>query len=493
MANGKETREVDVLVVGGGCSGSAAAIQAARMGARTLVVEESAWLGGMITAAGVSAIDGNEGALGGGLFGAFRRAMEDHYGGAEAVRTGWVSNTCFEPNVAADWIAGTVRESGAEVVHGFHLAKVHREGDRIVGALFRSGDAYLDVRAEVTIEATEYGDVLHQGGVPYHFGRESQSESGELHAPESSDDEIQDLTMVATLRRFEGDAPRVALPVGFDLGRFECSTAVDCSRPDAAYWNHALHDWDSFLGYALLPNDLFMLNWPFHSNDYPAQGLFRSAEERARTIAQAKERTLAYVHYIQTTLGHPEWGLAEGIYPTDDHLPLIPYVRESRRVVPVRWLREQDVVPGDGRGSNAVLSDGVAVGDYYLDHHHDKDHRPPGERLGEDYPPNAPFQVPYSAMVPRAIDGLVCAEKSIGATHIVNGCARLQPVAVLIGQAAGAAAALAVRGGAQPRDVDAGAIQDVLLEAGCQVVPDAEVGSSDPDFVGRQRALLRGE
>lgn len=490
MADNIETREVDVLVVGGGCSGVAAAIQAASMTVDVLLCEETPWLGGMITSAGVSAIDGNEGALGSGIFGAFRRAMETHYGGPDAVRTGWVSNTCFEPHVAAKWFASEVEASGASVVHGARLREVLREGDEVLGAVFDTADGILEVRARVTIEATEYGDVLNLGGVPYRLGRESKDETGEPHAPDEADEEIQDLTMVATLRRVDGGAPLVALPVGFDLDRFNCSTAVKCTNPDPEYWNHALHDWDSFLGYAKLPNGLFMLNWPFHANDFPAIGLFGSPEERAWTIEKAKERTLAFVHYIQRELGSPEWGIATDVYPTADHLPLMPYVRESRRVVPVRWLREQDVVPQDGGDRNAILEDGIAVGDYYLDHHHDKEHRPPGERLGEDYPKNAPFQVPYGALLPKSIDGLVVAEKSIGATHIVNGCTRLQPVAMGIGQAAGAAAASAVLIGERPRDLAAEVIQDELLEVGAMVVPDSEVGSDDPEFEDRQNELL---
>lgn len=477
---------MDVLVVGGGCAGAAAGIQAARAGARTLVCEETPWLGGMITAAGVSAIDGNEGALGGGIFRAFRDAMEAHYGGREAVRTGWVSNTCFEPDLAARWFRDEVAASGAEVLHGARITEVLRDGDTVLGAVLETAEGELEVRAKVTVEATEYGDVLELGGVPYRFGRESRAQTGEPHAPDAPDLEIQDLTMVATLRRFDGAAPAVPLPEGFDLSRFDCSTGELCAIPDPEYWNHKLHDWESFLGYSLLPGGLFMLNWPFHSNDYPAQGLFGDREERARTIAEAKRRTLAYVHYIQNQLGHPEWGLATGVYPTEDHLPLLPYVRESRRVVPVRWLVEQDVVPQDGSGVNAVLPDGVAVGDYYLDHHHDKDHRPPGERLGEQYPDNAPFQISFGAMVPEAVDGLIAAEKCIGATHIVNGCSRLQPVAVAIGQAAGEAAAQAALGGVPVRELDVAAVQRALVAAGCVIVPDREVGCEDPRFAARQ-------
>ncbi|MCD7916444.1 MAG: FAD-dependent oxidoreductase [Tannerellaceae bacterium] len=54
-----KTHEVDVLIIGGGASGTTAGIQSARLGARTLIIEEHTWLGGMLTAAGVSAIDGN--------------------------------------------------------------------------------------------------------------------------------------------------------------------------------------------------------------------------------------------------------------------------------------------------------------------------------------------------------------------------------------------------------------------------------------------------
>ncbi len=482
---------VDVLVVGGGSSGVMAALQAASMGAKVLLAKECEWYGGMVTSAGVSCLDGNEGALGGGLFGRFRAAMEQHYGGPAKVRTGWVSNTCFEPQVAAAWLAKQVAESKVDVLPGARLTRVLREEDRVVGATFQSGSDAVEVRAKVTIEATEYGDVLDLGSVPFRLGRESLLQTGELHAPVEPDDEIQDLTMVATLRKSkEGPAKRVPLPKGFDMVRFHSSTAVHAPNLDPEHLNHKLHSWAGFLNYGRLPGGDFMLNWPFHCNDYPAQGLFGSPEDRAATIAAAKQRTLAYVHYIQTELGHPEWGIAEGVYPTADHLPLIPYVRESRRVVPVRWLREEDVVPEEGMEHNAVHPDGVAVGDYYLDHHHAKDHRPAGERLGEDYPSNAPFQIPYSCMIPRGVDGLIAAEKSIGSTHIVNGCTRLQPVVMLIGQAAGAAAALAVQTKCEPRDVDIKKLQGTLLAGGAQVVPDRSCPNTADDFVERQRLLL---
>ena len=86
---------VDVLIIGGGASGVTAGIQSARMGAATLIVEETEWLGGMLTSAGVSAVDGNYD-LPAGLFGEFREHLADYYGGLDSLKTGWVSAVLFE-------------------------------------------------------------------------------------------------------------------------------------------------------------------------------------------------------------------------------------------------------------------------------------------------------------------------------------------------------------------------------------------------------------
>ena len=91
--------ETDVLVVGGGTGGIGAALQSARLGARTIVAEPTPWIGGMLSAAGVSATDGNH-RLPSGIWREFRQKIYDAYGGPAAVATGWVSHTQFEPHVA---------------------------------------------------------------------------------------------------------------------------------------------------------------------------------------------------------------------------------------------------------------------------------------------------------------------------------------------------------------------------------------------------------
>ena len=84
MASCAEPEHVDVLVIGGGASGTAAAIQSARMGGATMLVEETTWLGGMLTSAGVSCIDGNYN-LRSGIFGEFADSLSVRYGGWDAL------------------------------------------------------------------------------------------------------------------------------------------------------------------------------------------------------------------------------------------------------------------------------------------------------------------------------------------------------------------------------------------------------------------------
>ncbi|MDD4055477.1 MAG: FAD-dependent oxidoreductase, partial [Bacteroides sp.] len=93
-----EKTEVDVLIVGGGTSGISAGISSARLGVSTLILEEYSWLGGMLTSAGVSAIDGNY-KLPSGFWGEFRDSLAVHYGGLQNLSTGWVSKVLFEPSV----------------------------------------------------------------------------------------------------------------------------------------------------------------------------------------------------------------------------------------------------------------------------------------------------------------------------------------------------------------------------------------------------------
>lgn len=487
--------KTDVLVIGGGASGSVAGIQSARLGAKTIIVEETKWLGGMITSAGVSAFDGNKFALGGGIFGELRKMIEEHYGGPDKTFTGWISLTCFEPKIGKEFLFNLAeKEKDLSIYFNTKLISVLRKDNKILGGIFRNSEGEeFQIEAKVTIEATEFGDVLKLGNVPYRLGRDSKSDTGETDAPEKPDFEIQDMTFCAILKKYQDKAPEITKPENYNPELFINSTAVDSNTTDEKYLNHKLHSWESFISYAALPNDKYLLNWPFRSNDYYVNDeIYEKPETREQHYKKAKKLTLAYIHYIQTKLGHPEWGLATDEFPTEDNLPFIPYVRESRRLTGKYLMVESDVVPTVNSFRPPLQKDSIAVGDYFLDHHHSTFFKEPEERLIEPLPANAPFQIPFNSLIPEDIDGLIAAEKSISVSHIVNGCTRLQPVVMLIGQAAGAAAALAAKNNYEPRVINIKELQKILIKSGCQLFPYKDLWNTHPAFEAVQSLALEG-
>ncbi len=137
-----------ILVVGGSTGGTAAAIQSARMGVPTILVESTAWLGGMLSAAGVTATDGNH-LLPSGIWEEFRQALYQHYG-RKQLNSGWVSNTLFEPYVADSifkaWVA---KEKNLTVVYGWFFDSAYVQNGKIKSIRFINTQKILNHSSQV--------------------------------------------------------------------------------------------------------------------------------------------------------------------------------------------------------------------------------------------------------------------------------------------------------------------------------------------------------
>ncbi|MBO4465875.1 MAG: FAD-dependent oxidoreductase [Bacteroidales bacterium] len=476
-----------VLVIGGGSSGVCAAIQAARLGVDVILVEETPWLGGMLTSAGVSATDGNH-KMRQGLFGEFADALVQHYGSISALKTGWVSNMLYSPKVAENIFETWVSDFNNLTVIKNAAFKSISGGAGGWTATFDGKNGELTLQADIVIDCTELGDVAKAAGVRYRVGMDSPSYAGESMAI-GPNNVVQDLTMVMTLKNYSRDVT-IAQPEGYDESLYynSCKSAYNVENTTGqTIWSAS-----EMMSYGLLPNGEIMINWPIHGNDYYVNLIEMSRDERAAAIAKAKLHSLGFLYYLQTKIGYKTWGLANDQYPTDDRFPLIPYHRESRRIEGEYLFGVNEAVsPFDYKGYRT----GIAVGDYPVDHHHWQ--YPDWQSIVIDFPKIVPFTLPLGVLIPKEKDGMLVAEKSISVTNLINGSTRLQPVTMELGQAAGALAALALKQRKALCEVHVRDVQDALLSAGARLQPYLDLEPASPDFRVLQRigstGIMRGK
>ncbi len=482
----------DILVVGGGASGVSASVQAARMGSDVVLLEESCWLGGMLSAAGVSAIDGNYN-LRAGFWGEFLDSLVCRYGSYDALKTGWVSNVQFEPSVANEIFHSIVEaERNITLMHGWHVTFITKakNGRWVVYAEDEEGNTST-IFAKVVIDATELGDLAAMAGIPFDKGMESKYLTGEDIAPESSNDIIQDLTYVAILKDYGHPVP-MEEPEGYDVDNYACC----CDNPLCINPKEPDRMWpkEMMISYGALPENKYMINWPIEGNDYYLDLIEMGREERIESLKKAKAFTMGMVYFIKHELGYENLALADDEFPTDDKLPLIPYYRESRRIhglVRFTYCHIQDPF----RQELPLYRTSIAVGDYPIDHHH-------GRYTGVEnlprlyYSPIPSFGVPMGTLLPEGFDNFIVAEKSISVSNIANGCTRLQPVVLQIGTAAGIIASIAIRNDIKTVEVPVRSVQNEILNMGGYLQPYLDVEKASPMFAVYQRigstGILKG-
>lgn len=506
-------KSYDLIVAGAGTGGCAASIQAARMGLKVALLEPTGWVGGQMTAAGVTSLDDLRRNRTG-LYGEFLNRLRRYYKNL-GVNSGicyWGGDTAsgsasVEQKILLDMMA----EAGAiDLFRHTTVQSVLEENGRVKGVKALTPKGAVEFRAPVTIDATELGDILPMTTARYRVGN---SVSPHIN-PSSS---IQDITWVAAIHKRKDGVPeplKAQLVDEYHAMRVRLFSPI--VSPDGKFWGkgRAPYNKPTFDAYRAIPDpdwnlrvvgdkaDTWQnvtstsLNW---GNDYPG----RKADKRGlparyltdeafrrKANAAALQRTLGLLYYYQNSLGGSDWtvdtrqGYAEsGDSPLNvassvpawakeivANMPPIPYARESRRLVGLYTLRASDIERplGADRTSNR-FSDAVAVGEYPVDIHGSRQADSLEKDLGETpeaFPTKwhaGTFQVPIRCLIPERLDGFLAAEKNISVSRMVNGATRLHPITMLTGQAAGALAALAVKNNLQPRDVPVSLVQDQLL------------------------------
>lgn len=483
-----DSSEFDVVIVGGGAGGTSAAIQSARNGAKTLLIEETDWLGGMLTSAGVSAIDGNY-RLPSGFWGEFKDSLVSHYGSLEALKTGWVSNVLFEPKVGNEILKSiTQNEKNLKILYSTSTQSVSKNDGNIFNYQIRTSEGTF--YSKILIDGTELGDLLPMLDDDYDVGMDSNEMYDENIAPDIKNDIIQDLTFVMILKNYNKKV-KIDKPEGYDASDFYCSTShKDCPESDKALWSP-----QQMMNYGKLPNDKIMINWPIYGNDYYSNLIEMSKEEREVVFEKAKNKSLRYLYYIQDELGFDNYSISDDEYETDDNFPLIPYYREARRMKgQVTFSLNYIKNPYDQK--HELYRTGVLVGDYPVDHHHDA--HPEKEKLPKlAFYPIPSYTLPFGSLISKKNSNFLVAEKSISVSNLVNGTTRLQPVVLQIGQIAGLIASESIKQKKKPSELNIRHIQSLILENGGYIQPYLDVEKTHPHFKAFQRigstGILRGK
>jgi FAD dependent oxidoreductase len=518
----------DVLVVGGGLGGVAAALRAARLGRRVCLVEETAWLGGQISTQGVSHLDEHQyiETFGGtAAYYDLRDRIRDYYRANYSLRpearrashlnpgNAWVSRLSFEPRVGAavlDRMLAGPHDSGTLQTF-FHTRAVATEvyDGRIASVLTRDTQTGVPLRFHpaFVLDATDHGDLFVLTATAYAAGAESREETGEPSAGERPDRRcVQSFTFPFAVEFRPGENHTIAKPPDYEANRLGQPYSLSATpwRPDAPVYRvfeTAPNTYGPFFTYRRIldsrnfddprvPYDVTVINWP--SNDFRGGTLVdRRPDQQTETLEQARRLSLGFLYWLQTEAprddggtGYPELTPRPDVMGSVDGLSQAPYIREGRRLRAMRTIREQDISRAAQPGPRAAsFDDAVGIGYYPIDLH----------GCGKETMsiPTWPFQIPLSALVPVRTANLIAAGKNVGTTHITNGAYRLHPVEWAVGEAAGAVAAFCQRGGGPPQAIVRHAdsvrqLQLLLLDQGIPLYWYDDVPLGHPAFGGTQ-------
>lgn len=543
-----ETIECDLLVVGGTESGCAAAVQAARMGVKKIVlVNDIEWLGGQFSAEALGAIDENRAHDYNGKVpiprsGIFRDVIDaieaknaELYGGIKRpgnTRVITTSRPVVSEAVFRKLLAPYEKSGHVVRYSNYRLQSVLTNESRVIGVQFVSTESQpqLTVRARLTIDASDWGDVIQGSGAKWDAGVDAKSEFNEPSAPDSADPatDMNPITWCMILEEREQETlfPK---PENYD-SRYFTGKWGWIDEP-FAYTSRRLVDGHGFE--EIDHPDVLLINTPpvdYPLDVYPAhvaaalektkQGASKKSivamtpQQREIVFQDARKHSLKFYYYLQQSF--PKFrrmGLSDE-FGTADKLPPKPYIRESLRLESQHIIREQEVIGFGGRSNYAttMFPDAVFSWQFELDFHPTR--RSWTTDLGERGPWEAVFRgkrafgnggtgrcvFPLRALVPRDVDGLLAAQKNLGYTSIVSSSCRLHDQSIHAGQASGAAAAVSLRHGVSPaqlylereriEEIWTGLL-DVKSGAPLAIWPFADVDPFDPGFVAIQQLALR--
>ncbi|MBL9002372.1 MAG: FAD-dependent oxidoreductase [Phycisphaerae bacterium] len=507
----------DILIVGGGTGGIAAALAAASRGAACIVTEPYEWVGGQLTSQAVPPDENEWIETYGGtrLYQSFRERVRAWYREqsplTETARSkprlnpgnGWVSRLCAEPRVMHGVLRTMIDECSPRpmVMAGLTPISAEVEGDRLRAVAFRGEGGGCEpecvISAKMILDATELGDLYALAGVEHAIGAEGASVYGELHGrPDRTDPmDQQAFSWCFALEHRPGEDHTIPPPPSYEFWH-SYVPAMDPPWCGPLFsWTVPTHNeagcrtfpflpppeecpvgvWDMWRYRRIVDQALFdpasgvrdvtIVNWV--QMDYwlkPLLGVDAAAQ--AAALAGAREQSLCFLHWMQTRApradggqGFPGLRLRGDEVGTADGFAMAPYIREPRRLAARTIITEGHIGTEQRKREGRPHQDRTKYGcaEPFADSvgigHYTLDLHPSTAGRNSVYVPAAPFRIPMGSLIPVRVRNLLAAGKGIGVTHITNGCYRMHHTEWNIGESAGALAAWCLRRGMEPAAV----------------------------------------
>ena len=439
----------DVIVSGGGPAGIAAAIQAARLGARTLLLEKNAYVGGcaasglpflnFFSRTGEQVIRG----IGDELI----RRMQEEKAALPHIRTqgGHVDSiTMIDPEWVKICAEEMLLEAGVKILYESFVCGTEVQDGTLTAILVANKAGLTRYTAKCFVDATGDADLAAFSGAAFDYGRDG-------------DHEAQAMSLVARVANVKVEKVSAAFPVSpivtVPLGADHAYNLHVTGK--LTPWNNVLremhlfdHDNHDFWGGTTRDGELTYVNVTRVAHLDPTDPEeFTAANIEARR--QLKGMMQFFNRYIEGMENAYIASTPNGIG-----------IRETRRIRGVYTLTEEDVLAG------RRFPDAIARNGYCIDIHD-----PSGKSWGARFIENetASYDIPYGCLIPENMDGLLVAGRSISATHEAQGSIRIMPACMATGQAAGAAAALAAKENIRARDLWVPVLQNTLRDAGAVI------------------------
>lgn len=416
--------EVDVLVVGGGPAGFSAAVNAARQGAKTMLIEQSGDVGGVATTGLMSHWTGK-------TVGGFYEEILDKSQDNSALFNGVDTRQIINPEKLKTVMLNMLHEAGVILQLYTFASDAIIEDNEIKGVITESKSGREAVLSKVVIDASGDGDIAAKAGVPYFKGREE-------------DGKMQPMTIMFKVAGV--DESRAVFPGGFEetfeLPKGDLQTLGREHIPFPA-------------GHVLL-----------YRSSLP--GVVTCNMTNCIDVDGTKPEDMTHATYVCRSQMDYIVNFLREYVPGFEKC----YVISSASIIGVRETRHFE---GEYRLTHEDILEAKVFDDWVVTkaHFNFDVHNLTGAGLDETgvqkkFSQQRGYTIPYRSFVPKKIDNLLLAGRNISGTHMAHSNYRVMPICANMGQAMGIAAALCIKEEVKPRELNVKKVQAILEGLGIQ-------------------------